>query len=84
MSKRLILFVGVIIGFLLAEIFRRPKIARLQTFEAEEANRQKLNTQYKEEWQREVANMPFDERMDWELFEAGLKLDGYIKDGDDE
>jgi hypothetical protein len=43
-----------------------------------------LNAQYEQDWQGELANMPFEERMDWELFEVSLKLDGLIKDNDDE
>ena len=71
---------GLLLGFLFAEIVRRPKLKRLQVLEANEAETSVQYAEYEREWQRKLADMPFDERMNWELFEASLKLDGYIKD----
>jgi hypothetical protein len=84
MKKRFLLVMGVLLGFLFAEIVRRPKMKRLQVLETKEAETKAQYAEYNREWQRELANMPFEERLDWELFEASLKLDGYIKDDDNE
>ena len=84
MKKILFLLFTFALGFLLAEIVRRPKLQRLQVLEAKEAETTAQYAEYNREWQRKLATMPFDERMEWELFEAGLKLDGYIKDESDE
>jgi uncharacterized membrane-anchored protein YhcB (DUF1043 family) len=84
MKKPLLLIVGLVFGFLLAEIVRRPKMKRLQVLEAKATESNAQYAEYNKEWQRQFANMPFAERMDWELFEASLKLDGHIKDDDNE
>jgi len=84
MKKTLYLVLGLVIGFLFAEILRRQKMERLQRLEAQEAATTAQYAAYNQEWQRELATMPFDERMDWELFEAGLKLDGLLGCEDDE
>jgi hypothetical protein len=80
MKKLILLLIGLVFGFLFAEIVRRPKMKRLQVLEANEAETTAQYAEYEQEWQRKLADMPFDERMNWELFEASLKLDGYIKD----
>ena len=84
MKKLFLLVMGLLLGFLFAEYVRRPKMKRLQVLETNEAETTAQYAEYNREWQRELANMPFEERMNWELFEASLKLDGYIKDDDDE
>ena len=84
MKKTLFLILGLALGFLFAEYLRRPKMQRLNKLEAKEAYRKAQNAQYEREWKRELANMPFEERMDWELFEAGLKRDGLIGGDNDE
>ena len=84
MKKLLILLFTFAFGFVLAEYLRRPKMKRLQVLETKEAESNAQYAEYEQEWKRELANMPFEERMNWELFEASLKLDGYIKDDDDE
>jgi hypothetical protein len=84
MKKVFLLVMGLLLGFLFAEIVRRPKMQRLHVLETKEAETKAQYAEYNREWQRELANMPFEERMNWELFEASLKLDGYIKDDDDE
>jgi hypothetical protein len=80
MKKIFLVVIGLLLGFLFAEILRRPKMKRLQVLEANEAETTAQYAEYEQEWQRKLADMPFDERMNWELFEASLKLDGYIKD----
>jgi hypothetical protein len=70
------------LGFLFAEYLRRPKMKRLATLETKEEESKAQYAEYNREWKRKLADMPLDERMDWALFEASLKLDGYIK-GDD-
>ena len=84
MKKTLYLLLGVVIGFLFAEILRRQKMERLQHLEAQEAATTAQYAAYNREWQQELATMPFEERMDWELFEASLKLDGLIGEDDNE
>ena len=84
MKKLFLLVMGLLLGFLFAEYLRRPKMQRLQVLETKEAATKAQYAEYEQEWKRELANMPFEERMNWELFEASLKLDGYIKDDDDE
>jgi hypothetical protein len=84
MKKLFLLVVSLLLGFLFAEYLRRPKMKRLQVLETKEAETKAQYAEYEQEWKRELANMPFDERMNWELFEASLKLDGYIKDENDE
>jgi hypothetical protein len=85
MKKIFLLVMGLLLGFLFAEIVRRPKMKRLQVLETKEAESKAQYAEYEQEWQRKLADMPFDERMNWELFEASLKLDGYIKgDNDDD
>ena len=84
MKKLFLLVMGLLLGFLFAEIVRRPKMKRLQVLEANEAETTAQYAEYNREWQRKLADMPFDERMNWELFEASLKLDGLIKDDNHE
>jgi hypothetical protein len=84
MKKIFLLVMGLLLGFLFAEIVRRPKMKRLHVLETKEAERKAQFAEYEQEWQRKLADMPFDERMNWELFEASLKLDGYIKDDNHE
>jgi hypothetical protein len=53
---------------------------RLQVLETNEAETTAQYAEFEREWKHELANMPYEERMNWELFKASLKLDGYIKD----
>ena len=80
MKKLFLLVMGLLLGFVIAEIVHRPKMKRLQVLEANEAETTAQYAEYNREWQRKLADMPFEERMNWELFEASLKLDGLIKD----
>jgi hypothetical protein len=83
MKKLLILLFTLTLGFLLAEIVRRPKMKRLKEFEAQEARRDARYTRDEQVWQAELAAMPFEQRMDWELFEASLKQANYKPDWDE-
>ena len=75
---------GVLAGFLFAEVLRRKRMERLKILEANEAEEKARYAEYAREWQEELAAMPFEKRMDWELFEASLKLDNYQPDWDEE
>jgi hypothetical protein len=83
MKKLLYLMLTFALGFLFAEIVRRPKMTRLKEFEAIEARRDARYVRDEQEWQAELAAMPFPERMDWELFEASLKQANYKPDWDE-
>jgi hypothetical protein len=79
MKNTVYLVLGLMIGFLFAEILRRQKMERLQRLEAQEAYRKQQNAQYEKEWQQELANMPFEERMEYELWEASMRLDNWMQ-----
>ena len=83
MKKLFLLVMGLLLGFLLAEIVRRPKMQRLHEFEADAAERKVQHAEDEKAWQAELAAMPFAERMDWELFEAALKQSNYQPDWDE-
>ena len=83
MKKILFLLFTFALGFLFAEIVRRPKMKRLHQFEADEAERKAQHAEDEKAWQAELAAMPFEERMDWELFEAALKQSNYQPDWDE-
>ena len=90
MKKRLFFILGIIAGLLIGEIFRRKQQERLRVLEANEAFQKQLNAEADARWQKELEKMPFEKRMDYELFEAGLKASNYKPDwvfaeeGDDE
>ena len=84
MTKRLFFILGAIAGFLFAEMLRRKKMERLKTLEAEKAEEKARYAEYNREWQAELAAMPFDKRMEWELFEASLKAHNYQPDWEDD
>jgi hypothetical protein len=84
MTKRLFFLLGVLAGFLCAEVLRRQRMERLQAFEAKETRRKANNVYFERQWQNELAAMPFEERMDYELFEASLKLNDWQPIWDEE
>ena len=84
MTKRLFFILGVFAGFFFAEVLRRKQKERLNMLEEKESRHKARYAKYERDWQKEIANMPFEERMDYELFEAGLKHDGWIGDDGDE
>jgi hypothetical protein len=83
MKKILFFLLTFALGFLFAEIVRRPKMKRLKEFEEIEARRDARYARDEQAWQEELATMPFPERMDWELFEAALKQANYKPDWDE-
>ena len=80
MTKRLFFLLGVIAGFLFAEIFRRKRMERLAALERNEALQKEINAEANVSWQKELERMPFEKRMDYELFEASLKASNYKPD----
>ena len=78
MTKRIFFILGVLAGFLFAEILRRKRMERLKTLEVQEAEEKARYVEYAREWQAELADGPFERRMDWELFQASLNLDNGI------
>ena len=84
MTKRIFFILGVLAGFLFAEVLRRKRMERLKTLEKQEAESDARYAEYEREWKEKIAAMPFERRMEWELFEASLKLDNYQPDWDEE
>ena len=84
MTKRLFFILGVVAGFLFAEVLRRKKMERLKTLEKNAAEEKARYAEYAREWQAELATMPFEKRMDWELFQTSLKLSNYQPDWDED
>ena len=84
MTKRLFFLLGVIAGFLFAVIIHRKRMERLKALEAEKAEQDTRYDEYEREWKEKIAAMPFERRMDWQLFEASLKLDNYQPDWSEE
>ena len=80
MTKRLFFILGVIAGLLFAAIANRKHKERLKVLEEKEAHRQWMNAESEKSWQKELAKMPFEKRMDYELFEASLKASNYEPD----
>jgi hypothetical protein len=77
MTKRLFFMLGVIVGLLFAVIGYRKRMEHLKVLEEKEAHHRWLNAEADKRWQKEVEKMTFEERMDWELFEASLKSYNY-------
>ena len=84
MTKRLFFLFGVIAGLLFAGVAIRKKMERLKTFEAEKAEQHARYSEYEREWREQIAAMPFERRMEWELFEATLKAYNYNPPWDEE
>jgi hypothetical protein len=78
MKKTVYLLLGLALGFLFGEILRRSKMERLATLEAKVAREKALNAEYEQDWQQELTAMPFEERMEYELWEAGMRLNNWI------
>ena len=75
MTKRIFFILGVIAGLLFAGIAIRKKMEHLKALEAEKAAETARFAAYNREWQAEIAAGSFEQRMDWELFQASLTLD---------
>ena len=80
MTKRLFFLLGVFAGVLFAAVAYRKQKERLRVLEAKEAHQKWMNAESEKSWQKELAKMPFGKRMDYELFEAGLKASNYEPD----
>jgi hypothetical protein len=78
MKKTVYLLLGLALGFLFGEILRRSKMERLATLEAKVAREKALNAEYEQDWQQELTATPFEERMESELWEAGMRLNNWI------
>jgi hypothetical protein len=83
MTKRLFFLLGVITGILFAVITSRKRMEHLKALEAEKAEANARYDEYARERQVTIAAMPFERRMDWELFEASLKSHNYQPDWSD-
>jgi hypothetical protein len=84
MTKRLFFILGVLAGLLFAVIAYRKRMERLTTLEAEKAEETARYAEYNHEWKEKIAAMPFERRMDWELFEASLKSHNYQPDWEED
>ena len=84
MKKRLFFILGLIAGLLIGEIFRRKRMERLKVLEEKETYRQWMNAEAEKRWQKGLEEMPFEKRMDYELFEASLKASNYKPDWDED
>ena len=84
MTKRIFFLLGVIAGLLFTGIAVRKKLERLKTFEVDKAEQAARYSEYEREWKAKIAAMPFERRMEWELFEATLKAHNYQPDWDEE
>ena len=80
MTKRLFFLLGVMAGILFAVIGYRKRMERLRVLEAEKAEQHARYDEYEREWKAQIAAMPFERRMEWELFEATLKAYNYQPD----
>ena len=84
MTKRIFFILGVIAGLLIGEIFRRKRMERLKLLEGKEAHRQWMNAEAEKRWFKSLEEMPFEKRIDYELFEASLKASNYKPDWDED
>ena len=84
MTKRLFFLLGVIAGVLFTVVAYRKRTDRLKTFEADKAEQDARYSEYEREWREKIAAMPFERRMEWELFEASLKAHNYQPPWDEE
>ena len=87
MKKILFFLFTLMLGFLFAEIVRRPKMKRLAKLEAQDAEANSRYDEYIRDRQLALAAMPFEERMEYELFQASLNLNNGIppwEEGDDD
>jgi hypothetical protein len=84
MTKRIFFILGVIAGLLFAGIAYRKRMEHLKTFEAEKAEEKARFAEYERDWKERIAAMPFEQRMEWELFDASLKAHNYQPPWDEE
>jgi len=82
MKNSIYLILGLVIGVLFAEILRRPTMKRLAILEATAAEEKERFADYDRQWREAVATLPFEERMECELWEAGMRLNNWMPDAD--
>jgi hypothetical protein len=83
MTKRIFFLLGVLAGLLFAEVARRKQLERLHLLETQAAEKSVRYAEYAREWEAELAALPFERRMEYELFQAGLNLDNNEPDWED-
>ena len=83
MKKILFFLLTFALGFLFGELLRHKKMTHLKELAAREMRREARYARDEQAWQAELAAMPFEERMEWELFEAALKQSNYKPDWDE-
>jgi hypothetical protein len=84
MTKRLFFLLGVIVGVLFAAVAHRKSKERLKVLEEKEAHRRWMNAEAEKRWFKSLEEMPFEKRIDYELFEASLKASNYKPDWDED
>ena len=84
MTKRIFFILGVIAGVLFAAIAFRKQKERLKVLEAKEAHQQWMNAGAEKRWFKSFEDMPFEKRIEYELFEASLKASNYKPDWDED
>jgi hypothetical protein len=84
MTKRIFFILGVIAGLLFAGIAIRKQKERLKVLEEKEAYRQWMNAEAEKRWFKGLEELPFEKRIDYELFEASLKASNYKPDWDED
>jgi len=84
MTKRIFFILGVIVGVLFAAIANRKHKEHLKLLEAKEAHHQWMNAEAEKRWFKSLEAMPFEKRIEYELFEASLKASNYKPDWDED
>jgi uncharacterized membrane-anchored protein YhcB (DUF1043 family) len=62
MTKRLFFVLGVVIGIVVAEIFRRKKMARLHELEEKHKREKARFAKYDRQWKKELASIVFQRK----------------------
>jgi hypothetical protein len=84
MTKRIFFILGVIAGVLFAVTAFRKQKERLKVLEAKEAHQRWMNEEAEKRWFESFEDMPFEKRIEYELFEASLKASNYKPDWDED
>jgi hypothetical protein len=84
MTKRIFFMLGMIAGLLFAAVAHRKSKERLKVLEEKEAYRQWMNAEAEKRWFKGLEELPFEKRIDYELFEASLKASNFKPDWDED
>jgi hypothetical protein len=85
MPRRIFFIVGVLIGFLFAEVLRRKSMERLAAFDAEKVARKAMYEQLEKERQAYVSSLPPDAKLEIAMWEAQMEANGWeLEEEDDE